>query len=110
MSIGIGIFLFMLAGAFSNGVYDASYVPMVLVGILVIFCGLIVWWRQDMSFDGHYEPLARGVPFKNIQIRKVAMWIFLMSEMMVFTSLFTIEKVFISKSSKSISGKSISFR
>ena len=89
MSIGIGIFLFMLAGAFSNGVYDASYVPMVLVGILVIFCGLIVWWRQDMSFDGHYEPLARGVPFKNIQIRKVAMWIFLMSEMMVFTSLFT---------------------
>jgi hypothetical protein len=89
MSIGFGIFLFMLASAFNNDVVDASYIPLVMVGLLVVLFGLIIWWRQDMSFDGTYEPMATGTPFKNIQIRKVGMWVFLMSEMMVFTSLFS---------------------
>ena len=31
----------------------------------------------------------QGAPFQNIDIRKVAMWMFLMSEMMVFTALFS---------------------
>ena len=89
MSIGFGIFLFMLASAFNNDVVDASYIPLVMVGLLVVLFGLIIWWRQDMSFDGTYEPMSTGTPFKNIQIRKVGMWVFLMSEMMVFTSLFS---------------------
>ena len=89
MSIGFGIFLFMLAEAFTNGVFNAGYVPLVFVGLFVSLVGLIIWWRQDMSFDGTYEPMATGAPFKNIQIRKVAIWVFLMSEMMVFTSLFS---------------------
>ncbi len=89
MSIGIGIFLFMLADAFKDGEFDASYIPIVMVGLFVVLVGLIIWWRQDMSFDGTYEPMATGTPFKNIQIRKVGMWVFLMSEMMVFTSLFS---------------------
>jgi len=79
MSIGFGIFLFMLASAFNNDVVDASYIPLVMVGLLVVLFGLIIWWRQDMSFDGTYEPMATGTPFKNIQIRKVGMWVFLMS-------------------------------
>ena len=36
-----------------------------------------------------FEPKSAGTPFQNIDIRKVAMWMFLMSEMMVFTSLFS---------------------
>ena len=45
-----------------------------------------------MSFGMHgevFEPKSTGTPFQNIDIRKVAMWMFLMSEMMVFTSLFS---------------------
>ena len=68
MSIGFGIFLFMLAEAFTNGVFNAGYVPLVFVGLFVSLVGLIIWWRQDMSFDGTYEPMATGAPFKNIQI------------------------------------------
>ena len=51
--------------------------------------GSSVWWRQDWSFSGAYEPKAVGTPFKSIDIRKVAIWMFLMSEMMVFSSLFS---------------------
>ncbi len=89
LAIGVGIFLLMFGGLFAFGEYDPSYLPMVFVGLAVIASAFIVWWRQDMSFDGTYEPRGRGVPFKNIQIRKVGVWVFLMSEMMIFTSLFS---------------------
>ena len=89
LAIGVGIFLLMFGGLFAFGEYDPSYLPMVFVGFAVIASALIVWCRQDMSFDGTYEPHGRGVPFKNIQIRKVGVWVFLMSEMMIFTSLFS---------------------
>ncbi|GIS48260.1 MAG: hypothetical protein Ct9H90mP21_1670 [Methanobacteriota archaeon] len=71
-------------------------VPLVFVGLGVISFSLLVWWRQDMSFGMHgevFEPKSTGTPFQNIDIRKVAMWMFLMSEMMVFTSLFSTNEV-----------------
>ena len=95
MSFGITIFLFGFASTFvmnddlNDTVFNGNYLPMVLVGFAVVISGLLVWWRQDMSFDGHFEPKSAGAPFQNIDIRKVGMWIFLMSEMMVFSSLFT---------------------
>ncbi|HIC50435.1 MAG: hypothetical protein CXX69_04215 [Candidatus Thalassarchaeum betae] len=89
MAIGIGIFLLMFARVFSFGEYDFSYLPMVFVGLAVVAAAMIVWWRQDMSFDGTYEPRSSGAPFKSIQIRKVGTWVFLMSEMMIFTALFS---------------------
>jgi len=89
MSMGIAIFLFGMAEAWSYGTYNPGNIPMILVGLLVVGFSLFIWWRQDLSFDGHYEPLATGVPFRGIQIRKVGVWVFLMSEMMVFTSLFS---------------------
>ena len=90
MSAGIAMFLFTLAGAYQWGEFnDAGYVPLIGASLLVVTVGLLVWWRQDMSFDGSYEPKSTGAPFQNIDIRKVAMWVFLMSEMMVFTSLFS---------------------
>ena len=79
----------MLGGLFTFGEYDGRYLPMVFVALAVIAVSIIVWWRQDMSFDGSYEPLSRGVPFKKIQIRKVGVWVFLMSETMIFSSLCT---------------------
>lgn len=94
MSLGIAVFLFGFAATFAmndsltNTVYDAGSLPVVFVGLAIITAGLLVWWRQDFAFDGHYEPKATGVPFNNIDIRKVGMWVFLMSEMMVFSSLF----------------------
>ena len=42
MSIGFGIFLFMLAEAFTNGVFNAGYVPLVFVGLFVSLVGLII--------------------------------------------------------------------
>tara|TARA_B110000967_G_scaffold49715_1_gene50747 strand:+ start:26153 stop:27319 length:1167 start_codon:yes stop_codon:yes gene_type:complete len=90
MSIGIGIFLYTLASVYSWGeMVDSSSIPLIFLGLTISFFGMIIWWRQDASFDGIYEPRATGTPFQNIQIRKVAMWMFLMSEMMVFTSLFS---------------------
>ena len=89
LSIGCGMFLLMIGGLFSFGEYNIRYLPMVFVSLSVIAAALIVWCRQDMSFDGSYEPRAVGVPFKNIQIRKVGVWVFLMSEMMIFSSLFS---------------------
>jgi len=68
---------------------DSSGISLAFIGLIISFFGLTVWWRQDASFDGTYEPRATGTPFQNIQIRKVAMWVFLMSEMMVFTALFS---------------------
>ena len=59
----------MLADAFKDGEFDASYIPIVMVGLFVVLVGLIIWWRQDMSFDGTYEPMATGTPFNNIQLR-----------------------------------------
>lgn len=89
MSMGIALFFFMMAQAWSFGTYTPGYIPGILLGLAIVGFALFIWWRQDISFDGSYEPRSTGVPFKNIQIRKVAVWVFLMSEMMVFTSLFS---------------------
>lgn len=89
MSMGIALFFFMMAQAWSFGTYTPGYIPGILLGLAIVGFSLFIWWRQDISFDGSYEPRSTGVPFKNIQIRKVAVWVFLMSEMMVFTSLFS---------------------
>ncbi len=90
MSMGIAIFLFSLASVYEWGEFMGwGYVPVSLLGLSIVLTGLVAIWRQDMSFDGSYEPKATGAPFRRIDIRKVALWVFLMSEMMVFTSLFS---------------------
>ena len=90
MSIGIGVFLFSVAGVYEWGEFiDAGYIGVSIAGLAIVFIGLTVWWRQDYTFDGGYEPRSTGTPFRGIEIRKVAVWVFLMSEMMVFTSLFS---------------------
>ena len=67
----------------------SSQIGMLIAGLAIFFAGLTVFWRQDWSHDGSYEAKSVGTPFRTIDIRKVAVWMFLMSEMMVFSSLFS---------------------
>ncbi len=68
LSMGVAIFLFSLGAAYEWGEFQG--------------------WGNVPS-KHLWEPKSTGVPFQNIDIRKVALWVFLMSEMMVFTSLFS---------------------
>ena len=67
----------------------SSQIGLLIAGLAIFCAGLTVFWRQDWSHSGSYEPKAVGTPFRTIDIRKVAIWMFLMSEMMVFSSLFS---------------------
>ena len=67
----------------------SSEVGLLIAGLAIFFAGMTVFWRQDWSHDGSHEPKSVGTPFRTIDIRKVALWMFLMSEMMVFSSLFS---------------------
>ena len=67
----------------------SSQIGLLIAGLAIFSAGLTVFWRQDWSHSGSFEPKAIGTPFRTIDIRKVAIWMFLMSEMMVFSSLFS---------------------
>jgi len=58
-----------------------------VVGFMIAIVGIGNWWREDLA--GHHEQVALGQPFGGQDIRKAGMWIFLMSEMMVFASFFS---------------------
>lgn len=58
-------------------------------GILILFAGIANWWREDFGNDGKNEPMSYGEPFGGIEIRKVGLWVFLMSEVMIFGSFFS---------------------
>lgn len=58
-------------------------------GLAVFFAGIMIFWQQDWEHDGSYELKSLGAPFQGIDVRKIALWMFLMSEMMVFSTLFT---------------------
>ncbi len=64
-------------------------IVLIVGGVTIFVAGLINWWREDIDWNGTLEPKSIGQPFGGIDIRKVGMWIFLMSETMVFSSLFS---------------------
>ena len=76
------------AGAWTYMIHS-SQMGLLIAGLAIFFAGLTVFWRQDWSHNGAYEAKSVGTPFNKIDIRKVALWMFLMSEMMVFSSLFS---------------------
>lgn len=80
MSMGLMITLLGFA------VWGAAFA---VVGLTIVFIGLGMWWKQDLPLDGSYEPKAVHAPFHGQDVRKVGMWVFLMSEMMVFSSFFS---------------------
>ena len=65
-----------------------SYAVMV-VGLLLTFIGMFNWWREDFPNDGKSEMKSLGQPFGGIDVRKVGLWVFLMSEVMIFGSFFS---------------------
>jgi len=58
-----------------------------VVGAVILIIGIGNWWNEDLK--GHHEQIATSDPFKGQDIRKAGMWIFLISETMVFASFFS---------------------
>ena len=69
--------------------YDADMGGFVLstIGSAILIIGIGNWWNEDLK--GHYEQIATSHPFAGQDIRKAGMWIFLISETMVFASFFS---------------------
>tara|TARA_B100000902_G_scaffold307993_1_gene296994 strand:+ start:511 stop:1539 length:1029 start_codon:yes stop_codon:yes gene_type:complete len=82
--VSLGTLLFLYGFAEKN-------VGLIALGIAVLFWGLLVWWKEDLPFDGSEkmgELESTGTPFGGLKIRKAGMWIFLMSEVMIFGAFF----------------------
>tara|TARA_B100000900_G_scaffold408884_1_gene423872 strand:- start:2628 stop:3959 length:1332 start_codon:yes stop_codon:yes gene_type:complete len=60
-----------------------------MLGLTVIMISIANWWREDLPFIGHGEQIATSAPFENEHIRKVGLWVFIMSEVMVFATFFS---------------------
>ena len=58
-----------------------------VAGLVITIIGIGNWWNEDLK--GHHEQIATSDPFKGQDIRKAGMWIFLISETMVFASFFS---------------------
>ena len=58
-----------------------------VAGAAILIIGIGNWWNEDLK--GHHEQIATSDPFKGQDIRKAGMWVFLISETMVFASFFS---------------------
>ena len=58
-----------------------------VVGLGITIVGIGNWWNEDLK--GQPEQIATSDPFKGQDIRKAGMWVFLISETMVFASFFS---------------------
>ena len=59
------------------------------IGLVVIVAAVGNWWREDLPFNGEGEQIATSWPFEGQDVRKVGLWVFIMSEIMVFASFFS---------------------
>lgn len=60
-----------------------------LIGLVVIVIGVANWWREDLPFNGYGEQIATSHPFEGEHIRKAGIWVFIMSEIMIFATFFS---------------------
>ncbi len=60
-----------------------------MIGLTIVTVGVANWWREDLPFNGYGEQLATSDPFTGQHIRKAGIWVFLMSEVMVFATFFS---------------------
>lgn len=79
MAFGLMLFLYG---------FVESYLVLML-GLLITFIAIFNWWREDYPNDGKHEMKSLGQPYGGMDVRKVGIWIFLMSECMVFGSFFS---------------------
>jgi len=59
------------------------------IGLTIIMIAIANWWREDLPFTGHGEQIASSAPFEGEHIRKAGLWVFIMSEIMVFATFFS---------------------
>ena len=60
-----------------------------MLGLTIITAGVANWWREDLPFIGNHEQIATSDPFEGQHIRKAGLWVFIMSEVMVFATFFS---------------------
>jgi len=60
-----------------------------MIGLTIVTIGVANWWREDLPFKGYGEQIATSHPFTGQHIRKAGIWVFLMSEVMVFATFFS---------------------
>jgi len=60
-----------------------------MLGLTIITAGIANWWREDLPFIGNHEQIATSDPFAGQHIRKAGIWVFIMSEIMVFATFFS---------------------
>jgi heme/copper-type cytochrome/quinol oxidase subunit 3 len=66
-------------------------IGLIAIGISILVWGLFAWWKGDLPFDGSEkmgELKSFGTPFGGINVRKAGIWLFLMSEVMIFGTFF----------------------
>ena len=94
----LGIMLFLMGfPEFQGAIKDMlsgdgaslSGLGLSLIGLFVIVIGVANWWREDLPFIGNGEQIATSAPFEGEHIRKAGLWVFIMSEIMVFATFFS---------------------
>jgi len=95
-ALGVMIFLIgfpSFVGAASDMLagLEASFTDMLLslLGLTIVAIGVSNWWHEDLPFNGHGEQIATSDPFAGQHIRKAGLWVFIMSEIMVFATFFS---------------------
>ena len=76
----------LMLGSGSGAISDLS---VGMIGLTIITIGIANWWREDLPFKGYGEQIATSDPFNGQHIRKAGIWVFLMSEVMVFATFFS---------------------
>ena len=76
----------LMMGSSKGTIADLS---LSMIGLTVVTVGVANWWREDLPFNGYGEQLATSDPFNGQHIRKAGIWVFLMSEVMVFATFFS---------------------
>lgn len=72
-----------------GGTFEAGNLVLSTIGLTIIMIGVANWWREDLPFIGHGEQIATSAPFEGEHIRKAGLWVFIMSEVMVFATFFS---------------------
>ena len=94
----LGIMLFLMGfPAFQNTLgnmlsgVDANLgdLGLSMLGLVIVTAGVANWWREDLPFIGNHEQIATSDPFEGQHIRKAGLWVFIMSEVMVFATFFS---------------------
>lgn len=76
----------LMLGSGADAISDLS---VGMIGLTIITIGIANWWREDLPFKGYGEQIATSDPFAGQHIRKAGIWVFLMSEVMVFATFFS---------------------